>query len=225
MLLGDPVRSRVFLDDYARGRLPMIERRGEQEAARGGIVCCCDSSISMAAPDSFPNEERAKAMALALLHQCRRQGRPFYGIHFGDRWRSGPDKGKPQLLEYDFSGTYDAERVLDFAETFIGGYTNFQYPLDRGLALLEAEHATVGRTDGDIVFITDGEADVTDEWAERWIDGMTAVDARCWGLLCEGADREPLESLCRATGGAVASYDQITDPSVDLRAVLTGLVR
>jgi uncharacterized protein with von Willebrand factor type A (vWA) domain len=225
LLAGDDDYDQVFMDDYARGRLAMVERLGEQEASRGGIICCCDSSISMAEPEGAPNEERAKAMALALLHQCRRQRRPFHGIHFADRWRTGPDKGKPQLLEYDFSGAYDVERVLDFAEVFIGGYTSFVFPLDRGAALLEAEYDTQGRTDGDLVMITDGEASVGDEWAQEWIARMKRVDARCWGLLCEGAEREPLESLCRATGGAVATYAQITDPDVDLRAVLAGLSR
>lgn len=225
LMLDDAEWGDVFMDDFARGRLPMMERRGEQEAARGGIVCCIDNSISMAEPVGAPNEEKAKAMGLALLHQCRRQSRPFYGIHFSDRWRSGPHKGEPQLIEFDFSKPYTAETVLDFAETFIGGYTNFRYPLDRSLALLEAEFAVQARTDGDIVFITDGECNVAAAWAAEWIDRMHAVDARLWGLLCEDAEREPLESLCLATGGAVATYAQITDPDVDLRAVLTGLVR
>ena len=123
-------------------------------------------------------------------------------------------------MEYDFTGAYPAEQVLDFAGQFFGGYTNFSLPLDRAVAILEAEHAATGRTSSDIVFITDGEANVSKPWLERYLARMHRIGARTWGLLIAGAEREPLTSLCE---GRVASFDEITSPGADLRSVLTGV--
>lgn len=47
------------------------------------------------------------------------------------------------------------------AETFLGGGTNFQMPLDEALRLMEEN----GFENADVVFITDGECALSDEYA------------------------------------------------------------
>ena len=48
-------------------------------------------------------------------------------------------------------------------ETFLGGGTNFQTPMDEALRLMEAE----GFENADIVFITDGECELSDAYVEQ----------------------------------------------------------
>lgn len=222
MLLADPDREPLFLAGYADARLPMTEMKGTEDLGRGGIICCCDTSISMANPmlPKGTRDLRSKAMALLLLHQAREQRRAFHGIVFSDRYRTGPYRGQPQLMEYDFTGDYPAEQVLDFGSQFFGGYTSFTLPLDRAVAILEAEYSATGHTESDIVFITDGEAAVPGPWLERYLERMHRIGARTWGLLIAGAHPEPLASICE---GRVASFDDLTNPDADLRSILTGV--
>lgn len=224
MQLDDPDRELLFLADYADGRLPMLEQRGTAAVGRGGIVACSDTSISMAMPmyPSGTRDLRAKALGLVLLHHCRQADRAFYGILFSDRYDRGPNKGEVQLAEFDFTGPLDADMVIGFTETFFGGGTNFTLPLDRALALLEAEFAATGRTESDIVFITDGEAIVSTAWIRKFHDRLHRIGGRVWGLLMGEAEREPLNTICE---GRVATFNQITDPDVDLVAVMAGLTR
>lgn len=224
MQLDDPDRELLFLADYADGRLPMLEQRGTAPVGRGGIVACSDTSISMATPmhPSGTRDLRAKALGLVLLHQCREQDRAFYGILFSDRYQVGPNKGQVQLAEFDFTGPFDADTVIAFTETFFAGGTNFTHPLDRALALLEAEFEATGRTESDIVFITDGEAVVSDAWLRRFHTRLHRIGGRVWGLLMGGAEFEPLTTICE---GRVATFDQISDPEADLVAVMGGLTR
>lgn len=204
MALADPVTEDRFYLDYLEGRLPQAGRRGSEQAARGGVVCAVDNSISMAGE----HEQLAKAVALTLLHLCRRQGRPFHGLHFSSRH---------QLLDFDFAPPYGVDMVLDFAEFYFGGGTDFMAPLDRGVTLLEAERRATGGVRADLVIVTDGEAGVTARWRAQWLERMGLVGGRCWGLLVGGGPQwEPLRGLCRETGGAAVRILDALRPGVDL---------
>lgn len=224
--LADPDQEWAFLAAYANGRLPMMEQRGTETIGRGGVICCTDTSVSMATPmaPKGTRDMRAKALGLVLLDQCRAQGRSFYGIVFSDRYDafSGELSGQPQLMEFDFSGEFPPQQVIDYAEAFFGGGTNFTLPLDRALAILEAEFAATGKTESDIVFITDGEARVTPRWMERFHRRLHAIGGRVWGLTLATRRDEPLSSICE---GRVASFDDITSPDANLLEVMAGVSR
>lgn len=220
---ADPDREVLFLADYAAGSLPLVELTGTDAVGRGGMIVCCDTSISMATTmrPKGTRDLRSKAMALLLLHQAREQARPYHGIIFSDRYdRDHALAGEPQLLEFDFTSRYDPEEVLGFAAAFFGGYTSFTLPLDRAVAILEAEFAATGHTTSDVVLITDGEVEVSATWIARYLERMHRIGGRTWGLLLAGAHREPLATICE---GRVATFDDITAPNTDLRSVMAGL--
>ena len=58
----------------------------------------------------------------------------------------------------------ELEKVMDLAEYFPGGGTDFQTPLDAALDCLKQDQYKRG----DIVFITDGECQVQADWAESF---------------------------------------------------------
>lgn len=93
-------------------------------------------------------------MALTLLEIAADGGRSFALIHF-----SGSGSFKTDLFR---PGEYTMVDKMTAAETFLGGGTNFQTPMDEALRLMEAE----GFENADIVFITDGECKLTEAYIE-----------------------------------------------------------
>jgi uncharacterized protein with von Willebrand factor type A (vWA) domain len=150
------LRHRGLKRDFARrfldGELLQYALRAQEEKGRGPLIVCLDGSSSMAGD----KEIWSKAVALTLLDIARRQRRRFRSICF-----SSADMPL-QVLDLNRWEHYATQlpQVLDLAEYFPGGGTDFQKPL--GAALECLRHAKHRR--GDIVFITDGECRVAPEW-------------------------------------------------------------
>jgi len=119
-------------------------------------VVCLDGSSSMAGD----KEIWSKAVTLTLLEIARRQRRLFRSICFASA------ETPLQILEMNTRARYDVEveKVMDLAEYFPGGGTDFEKPLDAALDCLK--HSRYKK--GDIIFITDGECQVSPEWAEQF---------------------------------------------------------
>ena len=141
-----------FLKRFAEGQLLQYKLHGP--ASRGPMVVCVDGSSSM----HGSKEIWSKAVALTLMEIARRERRRCLAVVFS---------GTEELFEVELlaDGRRGSARmqvqqqgVLDFAEHFPGGGTNFEAPLRRALsAVSEGRYRR-----GDIVFITDGEASVSD---------------------------------------------------------------
>ena len=140
----------------------LLQYRLEAPSARGPMVVCLDGSGSM----QGSKELWAKAVALTLMEIARRERRRCLGLIFS----SGA-----QLFEVELLGKRAArggggqraevrdEDVLRFAEYFPGGGTDFGPPLERALeAVTEGDYRR-----GDIVFISDGQAPVSDKLLDR----------------------------------------------------------
>ena len=67
------------------------------------------------------------------------------------------------------------------AETFLGGGTNFQTPMNEALRLMEAE----GFENADIVFVTDGECELPDQYLEQLRAEQTARRFTVTGVLLD----------------------------------------
>ena len=125
-------------------------------ASRGPMVVCVDGSSSM----QGSKELWAKAVALTLMDIARRERRRCLAIVFSD----GPEVFRVELLSAGRGRKVVQDRaVLDFAEHFPGGGTSFEAPL--AVALEAVTEGSYRR--GDIVFITDGQADVSDALVAR----------------------------------------------------------
>ncbi|NDZ99755.1 VWA domain-containing protein, partial [Streptomyces sp. SID10116] len=175
--LGLPASRAVFAARYAAGQLMLYDSEGERTTGRGAVIACVDTSHSMYAegPGGVTREAWAKACALALLDQARHGGRDFVGILFAAA-------DKLQVFRFPADEAADADRVVDFAETFLGGGTSYQKPLSAALELLAEEFDAAARTRGDIVMLTDDECDVTEEWMRGWNDAKHRLGFRVFGL-------------------------------------------
>jgi len=126
--------------------------RDNEQKGKGPMVVCIDVSSSM----QGDKELWAKAVGLTLMDIARRQRRLFRAVLFS----SGPESLK--VLDLNRHRRYQPElaKVLEMAEYFPGGGTDFQAPIDAAVELIEDNQLKRG----DIVVITDGECQVSPEW-------------------------------------------------------------
>jgi uncharacterized protein with von Willebrand factor type A (vWA) domain len=188
--LGVPTMRAAFAARYAERRLFIYETRGDDRAGKGAIIACIDCSGSMARGVGGPisGEAWAKACALAMLDQAQAARRDFAGILF-----SSP--GELRVFRFPAGRRPAIAEVLDFAELFWGGGTDFQTPLDAAAAILEAEYDAAGRMRGDVVLVTDGECSVTEEWMRAWNERKARLGHRVFGVAVGASPGPVLEAL------------------------------
>lgn len=156
LTLHHPVLRKDFHRRYLDQELLQYSLRGVEEKGKGPMVICLDGSSSMAGD----KEIWSKAVTLTLLEIARRQRRRFRSVCFSS------EDTPLQVLEMNPGERYDVkmEKVMDLAEYFPGGGTDFQKPLNEAVECLKKSRYKKG----DIVFITDGECQVSPEWAENF---------------------------------------------------------
>lgn len=207
--LRHPLRKFEFYKDFMEHRLPEYKMRGTEKVGRGPIIFCEDGSGSM----SGERELWSKAVGLCLMNLSRSQKRGFRAIHFGsvrEIWE------KAFLTPED----YTTDNILEFAELFFGGGTDFVTPLSRALDHLRQEFAEFGSVKSDIVFVTDGACGVPEQWLKDFKAEQARLNFTVWGVSIGGfyAD-EPLNTIC---DGKVF---KITDlhGGEDMRTVFNGI--
>jgi len=156
LTLHHPVLQKDFFRRLLDQELLQYSLKGIEEKGKGPMVVCLDGSSSMAGD----KEIWSKAVTLTLLEIARRQRRLFRSICFSS------EDTPLQILDMNVRERYQAEteKVMDLAEYFPGGGTDFEKPLDAALECLKKSRYKKG----DIVFITDGECQVSPDWAERF---------------------------------------------------------
>lgn len=209
VLMSDEDHELSMLERYTEKRLLQLDEDRDQ-VIQGNIVVCEDASGSM----SGGAEIWAKGVAGSLLSIAKRQGRNFTAIQFG---------GRGELQTFDFSTRgatiTDGEHVeeLTFAEGGLrymssvlwGSGTDFETPLGKVLSGFEQEFVRNGQVRGDVVFITDGMADISPAFMDYFKERQTVLQFKVYGvqLGCYTAE-EPLVSLC---DGGVFTVDDFTD--------------
>jgi uncharacterized protein with von Willebrand factor type A (vWA) domain len=202
--LAHPALRAAFIARLVQGQALVFEQRGEERQGQGAIICVVDCSKSMrhrldaGLIDAPTAEAYAKALGLALLDQARaaRPPRDCVLIPFH----------VTALEPLVFSGKEPVSLAskVAFAETGLGGGTKFMDPLTSAMRLLDAEYNRTGRSRGDIVFITDGKAPVTEQWLQVWREAKHRLGVRCVGVR---------------VGAAVSGYDPVEEISDDVKLI------
>lgn len=150
--LGHPALARDFRRRLLEGELLQYRLRADEQKGKGPMVVCIDVSSSM----QGDKELWAKAVSLTLMDIARRQRRLFRAVLFA----AGAETLK--VLDLNRERRYQPElpKVLEMAEYFPGGGTDFQAPLDAAVALIAQRKLKRA----DIVIITDGECAVAPQW-------------------------------------------------------------
>lgn len=151
MQLKNPITRKNFLRKMGEKSLLMYDKVSERPKGRGPVIACCDVSGSM----EGKAEEWSKAMSLALLEITQKQKRAYAYIGF--------DHQIQDVYEIPY-GSLKPEMVFDIAERFSGGGTNFEQPLRKALDIMKGQKFKKG----DIIFITDGSASVSDSFLKEF---------------------------------------------------------
>ncbi len=169
--LTDPLTKKEFMRKFTEGKLMQYSLRGTDKKGKGAIIICVDDSGSM----SGIKELWSKATALGLLEIAQMQHRDFACIHFGG-------ENDPLDVTTILKGEKNiTEKVIHMSEYFLGGGTDFQTPLDGALKILSAQEFKKA----DIVFVTDGICDVSDEWLTKFMQEKKALNFRITSILCD----------------------------------------
>lgn len=168
-MLAAPETLPLFLRKYQRGQIKQYRRREPVYKGVGDIICCLDESSSTRGdPAAW-----GKAVALTLLEIAADGGRSFALVHFSGRGSKKTDLFRPS--DYTM-----ADRIAA-AETFLGGGTDFQTPMDEALRLMRED----GFENADVVFITDGECAMPEDYLERLHTEQAAHRFTITGILLD----------------------------------------
>lgn len=170
-MLASPELVPLFMRKYQNKTLKQYRRREPEYKGKGDVIVCLDESGSTFGE----NSAYGMAVAMVLYEICRINNANFALIHFASH------------IKTDFfpkDETPDPEKILDCAETFLNGGTDFENPLREVFALTAS-----GKLDKpDIVFITDGVCDVSEEFLKLFEEFKADTGAKLTGILLDKGD-------------------------------------
>lgn len=168
-LLASPATTPLFMRRYATKGLVQYAKREKIRKGRGDVIVCLDESGST----SGENAAWGKALALAVQDICSHEGRKFALIHFSGKNSIRTDRFLPRK--------FTNSDLLAAAEHFFDGGTNFEAPLAKALRLIREEEFS----NADILFVTDGYCDISDNLAEQMQAEISAEHCSVIGLLMD----------------------------------------
>jgi len=191
-----------FKKRFIEGRL--FQYSLKEERGRGPMVICLDGSSSMAG-----NKELwSKGVCLTLLEIAKRERRKFNVVVFSSG--GAPLKIFESIGKEGFSGWgMNESEIIELAEYFPGGGTNFEEPLNKAVSLLESSKFT----GGDIVFITDGESNVGDAWLKSFEKTKDKLKFKVYSILIDLSQKESWGTLSHFSD-KVTSVSQLTSKEV-----------
>ncbi len=178
LAMHHPVLKRDFHRRVLEGTVLQYRLRDDEQKGRGPMVVCIDVSSSM----QGDKEMWSKAVALTLMDIARRQRRLFRAVMFS----SGDVSLKVLDLNRERRYQPDLNKVVEMAEYFPGGGTDFETPIDAAVELLGEKKLKRG----DIVIITDGESQVSPEWLARLKERKAELDFSIFAVLVDVGSAE-----------------------------------
>lgn len=161
----------LFLKDYADEALTQSDFDGAaDDGEQGPVIICLDKSESMTW-NGGKKEIDSTALMLAMVSIAQEQNRRARVILFDEPVR--------YVKDLDPRTTTPADR-LDLADRQYAGGTNFMAPLEKALEALES---APDLREADVIFITDGEADVTDSFSRQWREAQQRLGFKVYTLI------------------------------------------
>ena len=201
-MLASPELIPLFLRKYQRKSLKQYRRREPERKGGGDIIVCLDESSSTFGA----NNAYGMAIAMVLYEICRVNHANFALVHFSC------------TTKVDYFAKDEAvspQKLLDCAETLLGGGTDFEKPLRAVFALVAS-----GRMDKpDVVFITDGACDVSEEFLERFDEFKADTGARLTGILLDKG--ECFDFSLRKFADAVYRTSELEEDEIVEKAIHT----
>lgn len=152
LLLTKKETKLAFYKKYHQKELLTYKYRNNKLKSKGPIICCIDTSASM----QGEREVWSKSVAIALMDIAIKEKRDFVAIMFSNKVYKTIHFNKNRV---------EPSKLYDLATFFYGSGTNFVEPLNESVKLI----STARYKYSDIIFITDGEAPMDDDFIENFL--------------------------------------------------------
>lgn len=201
-LLGTEETKYEFYRRYIEKELLQYKMRGTEEVGKGPIITAIDKSGSMSGgPFNW-----AMGVAEALRRFAAEEDRDYYAMFFGNN----NDRNRFEFPE----GKGPFEKVLSFLSVAANGGTQFDGVLTEALERAVKTFDEAGKGKADIVFITDGQAHLDEDWIKKFNEERERAGIRVYSVYIGGAYDMSYQ------GGPVDLLNRISDaviPVSDLK--------
>lgn len=164
--LCNDVTKKDFYRRYSENQLLVYSKESNKEKNKGPIICCIDTSGSMQGKE----EMWSKALGIAVLEIAQLQKRDYACILYDSRAED------PIVIKKD---EIAPQKIIDIAERFSGGGTSFEAPLKKATDLIKSS----AFKDADILFITDGDCYVSDDFKRKFKQLKEDKEFKTLGVL------------------------------------------
>ncbi len=172
-----PILRHDFHRRLLEGSILQYRLQEDEQKHKGPMVVCVDVSSSM----EGQKELWSKAVSLTLMDIARRQRRLFRAVMFSS-------SNVIKVLDLNRERRYqpDLNKVMELAEFFPGGGTDFEAPIDAAMDLIEEKKLKRA----DIVIITDGECQVSPQWLAHLKERKEELDFSIFAVLVDVGSSE-----------------------------------
>ena len=181
MNLCNEVTKKDFYRRMNQGQLTVYDKTSQKDKNKGPIIVCIDQSGSM----SGEKDMWAKALAVGILEVAQLQKREFACIPYDSYCR------KTTIIHKD---EISPEKIIGIAQERATGGTDFERPLKEASELIKDSNFK----EADIVFITDGDCGVSDDFRRKFKQLKEDKEFRTMGVLVDygHCTSKTLEDFC-----------------------------
>lgn len=183
MNLCNDITKGDFYRRMSEHGLLQYSKESNKQKNKGPIIVCVDTSGSMQGDE----EIWSKALTVGILEVAQMQKRDFACIIYSSH------ADKPIVIKKD---EIAPQKIIDCAERFHNGGTSFEAPLNEALELIKDSTFK----NADIVFITDGDCYVSDNFSRKFKQTKEDKDFRTLGVLvnmgCGHVSDSSLKEFC-----------------------------
>ena len=166
MNLCNDITKGDFYRRMSEHGLLQYSKESNKQKNKGPIIVCVDTSGSMQGDE----EIWSKALTIGILEVAQMQKRDFACIIYSSH------ADKPIVIKKD---EIAPQKIIDCAERFHNGGTDFEAPLNEALELITDSTFK----NADIVFVTDGDCYVSDNFSRKFKQIKEDKDFRTLGVL------------------------------------------
>lgn len=194
MNLCNNTTKKDFYRRMSENGLLQYSKDAHKQKNKGPIIVCVDTSGSM----SGDKEIWSKALTVGILEVAQLQKRDFACIIYSDY------ADEPIIIKKD---EVNPNKVIDCAEKFYSGGTNFESPLRKSTELIKQSEFS----EADIVFITDGDCCVSDKFCREFKQTKEDKGFKTLGVIVDAGGYRVSDSSLKEFCDNITRVSDIAD--------------
>lgn len=160
-----------FYDRFLHNRLLTYEKYKPTEKNKGPIILCYDGSGSM----EGNKIKETKVYILSFIELARIQKRKLITIQFAS-------SDEPLIIKVINPKSLNINDIYDIMNDFIKGGTDFEKPLKKSIEFIKTDNYK----NADILFITDGVCNISDNFKFEFINLKNKMKFKLFSIIMHG---------------------------------------